>query len=157
MRGCRECSRHVRDGLWVGVAAAVAGLPGAGSTILLDALGRRLDGLVLRADLGKKERAMLADGRLDGGGKLNVGGVRRRLLGVHGHLRGERISAAVSRLVAGLLEGELIGIVGRGSRPEGEVVVEGHIDGHVGSGGELDVGDSDVIRHYRLRQVGRCV
>ena len=62
MRRCRECSGHVRDGLGVGVTAAVAGPPGAGGTILLDTLGGRLDCLVLGADLGEEERAMLADG-----------------------------------------------------------------------------------------------
>ena len=104
-----------------------------GGAPLLGALGGRLDGLALGADLGGEKRAVLAGGRLDGGCRLGVGGIGRGLLGVHGHLR-ERANAAVDRLIAGLLEVELIGVVKQGGSGEEVVVVEGH----VGSDGWLD-------------------
>lgn len=56
---------HERDGLWVGVASGVRRFEGSlaslGHRRLLESLGRRLDLLILRTDLGQQQRAMLSD------------------------------------------------------------------------------------------------
>lgn len=56
---------HERDGLWVGVASGVRGSEGSSPSLghgrFLESLGRRLDLLILRADLGQQQGAMLSD------------------------------------------------------------------------------------------------
>jgi len=72
-----------RDGLGVGVASLMRGsedsigrVGGSFHGSLLESLGRRMDLLILRADLGQQQRPMLTDWRPGRSGQLSVDGVR---------------------------------------------------------------------------------
>ena len=75
--------RQERDGLGVGVAPLVGGsedsIVGVGGSFhgsLLESLGRRMDLLILRTDLGQQQWPVLTNGRPGRSGQLSVDGVR---------------------------------------------------------------------------------
>jgi hypothetical protein len=75
--------RQERNRLGIGIAPLVGGsegsVGGVGGSLHgspLESLGRRMDLLILRTDLGQQQWPMLTDGRPGRSGQLSVDGVR---------------------------------------------------------------------------------